>query len=56
MGGASMQVRQTFTTDATLNGVLEVKLACIHQANGRPARIPGRWRQALAGGMPSRAT
>lgn len=47
LGGASMQVRQSFAVGAEAVGVLRIKLACIRRADGRPARIPERWRAAL---------
>ena len=50
MGGASLVVRQDFAVGERRIGALTVKLACIRQADGRPARIPGRWHAALAGG------
>lgn len=48
-GGASVKVRQRF--EAAGQGVadLDMELACVRQADGRPARIPDRWRAALAG-------
>ena len=46
-GGASMLVRQGFAVAGVPTGVLLVRLACIRQADGRPARIPARWRDAL---------
>ncbi len=49
LGGASIVVRQTFMGGELTVGVLQVKLACIRQADGRPARIPGRWRKAFGG-------
>ena len=48
LGGASIVVRQTFAVGERPIGVLQVKLACIRHADGRPARIPERWRTALA--------
>ncbi len=47
LGGASIVVRQTFMVGEQRIGVLQVKLACIRQADGRPARIPARWLQAF---------
>jgi len=47
LGGASIAVRQTFAAGEQTIGALQVKLACIRQANGRPARIPDRWRTAF---------
>ena len=51
LGGASLTVRQAFAAGETHLGVLRVRLACIRQADGRPARIPDRWHKALAAGM-----
>ena len=47
LGGASLLVRQAFTVGEREIGVLKVKLACIRQADGRPARIPEPWATAL---------
>jgi acyl-CoA thioester hydrolase len=49
LGGASVRVRQAFEVGSESVGVLEVKLACIRRSDGRPARIPDRWRAALGG-------
>lgn len=48
-GGASLVLHQAFAVGERALGTLDVKLACIRQADGRPARIPARWRLALAG-------
>ena len=50
LGGASLRVRQDCAVGESPIGVLQVKLACIRQADGRPARIPDPWRGALAAG------
>ena len=47
VGGASIVVRQEFAVGELAIGVLRVKLACIRRENGRPARIPERWRAAF---------
>lgn len=47
LGGASVEVRQRFAVAGVQTGLLRVGLACIRSANGRPARIPPRWRDAL---------
>lgn len=55
---ASVEIRQTITratagtitrTDVTASplAVLDVQLACVRMADGRPARIPARWQAAL---------
>jgi acyl-CoA thioester hydrolase len=53
LGGATVDVRQRFAVargegagEAT--GRLRIGLACIRMADGRPARIPQRWRDALS--------
>ena len=48
LGAASVEVRQTFEADGVQTGRLLVSLACVRQADGRPARIPERWRAALS--------
>lgn len=48
IGGASVSLRQIFSDAAGNLAELEVTLVCIHAANLRPARIPQRWRTALA--------
>ena len=53
LGGASIVARQTFAVGDQPVGVLKVKLACIRQADGRPARIPDRWRMAFGAGLTS---
>ncbi len=47
--GASVDVEQSFTVDGEQTGRLSVGLACIRTSDGRPARIPQRWRDALGG-------
>lgn len=49
MGGASVNVRQRFEVAGQAVAALDIKLACVRRADGRPARIPDRWRLALAG-------
>jgi len=49
MGGASVNVHQRFEAAGRDVAALDIKLACVRQADGRPARIPDRWRAALAG-------
>ncbi len=56
IGGASVELVQRVLRAqaasggaATLLASLEVALACVRVADGRPARIPPRWRAALAG-------
>ena len=47
MGAASVKVRQRFEVAGSPVADLLVKLACVRQADGRPARIPERWRLAM---------
>ncbi|MGI4793403.1 MAG: tol-pal system-associated acyl-CoA thioesterase [Janthinobacterium lividum] len=47
--GASVDVEQRFTVAGEQTGQLSVRLACIRTSDGRPARIPQRWRDALGG-------
>ncbi len=49
MGGASVNVQQRFEAAGQDVAALDIKLACVRQADGRPGRIPDRWRAALAG-------
>ena len=49
LGGASLKLRQSFASGGRQLGVLQAKLACIRQSDGRPARIPLRWHKALGG-------
>ena len=48
LGAATVEVRQAFTAADEKVGSLLVKLACVRRADGRPARIPDRWRAALS--------
>ena len=45
---ASAELRQTVTRDGAALAVLEIELVCVRVADARPARIPPRWKQALA--------
>jgi len=47
LGAATVEVRQGFAVADEAIGSLLVKLACVRRADGRPARIPDRWRDAL---------
>ena len=54
LGGATVDVEQRFWVLDRLGaevetGRLSVGLACIRAVDGRPARIPPRWRAALGG-------
>ena len=53
LGGATIDVRQRFAVArgeeaGEETGRLRIGLACIRMADGRPARIPQRWRDALS--------
>ena len=51
VGAASATLRQSIARDGedrTLV-VVDIQLACVRLADQRPARIPPRWREALAG-------
>jgi acyl-CoA thioester hydrolase len=53
LGGATVDVRQRFAVArgegaGEETGRLRIGLACIRVADGRPARIPQRWRDALS--------
>jgi acyl-CoA thioester hydrolase len=47
LGAATVDVQQRFAAAGEETGRLRVGLACIRVADGRPARIPARWRDAL---------
>ncbi len=49
LGAATVEVRQGFAVGEEATGRLLVTLACVRQGDGRPARIPARWRDALGG-------
>lgn len=57
VGGALVRLRQDFTVLGAVTGAVAVQavgelraeLACVRLADGRPARIPDRWRDALGG-------
>lgn len=53
VAGASVRVRQGFRVAGREIGRLEVQLACVRAADGRPSRIPWRWRAALGGAGPA---
>lgn len=48
IGGAAVDLVQRVVRAETILASLEVGLACVRIADGRPARIPPRWRAALA--------
>ncbi len=47
IGGASCGIRQEFWRERLLAMWAEIDLACVRLDDGRPARIPPRWRAAL---------
>ena len=51
IGAASVELRQTFrrSGDARELVVADVLLACVRRSDMRAARMPARWREALAG-------
>jgi acyl-CoA thioester hydrolase len=49
VGGASVLLRQTVRGPLGVCASLRIKLACVRIGGNRPARIPPRWREALAG-------
>lgn len=46
--GASLDLRQTILRGDARLAEIDLQLACVHAASGRPGRIPMRWRDALA--------
>lgn len=46
---AAVWVRQAFLVEGLRIGALRVRLACVRRDDGRPARIPERWRLVLDG-------
>lgn len=53
LGGATVDLRQRFAVVGAERGSeevvrLRIGLACVRAADGRPARIPQRWRDALS--------
>jgi acyl-CoA thioester hydrolase len=48
VGGASVLLRQTVHGPMGVCASLRIKLACVRIGGNRPARIPPRWREALA--------
>jgi acyl-CoA thioester hydrolase len=51
IGPASVELRQSFhheTEHGRTLAVAEIRLACVRASDLRPARIPPRWRHALA--------
>lgn len=47
MGAATINARQEFRVAGQMLVALDLTLACVRWRDGRPARIPPRWRAAL---------
>jgi acyl-CoA thioester hydrolase len=47
MRAATAILRQDFAVDGRPVASVEVELACVRGADGRPSRIPARWRRAF---------
>jgi acyl-CoA thioester hydrolase len=47
VGGASVLLRQDVRGPEGSCGVLMVRLACVRPGDGRPGRLPQRWRTTL---------
>ncbi len=56
VGGATVVLRQTVRGPGGICAVARIRLACVRIGGNRPARIPPRWRQVLAGMCPDIAT
>ena len=51
IGAAVLDLRQDFIRSEALLVSLDIRLACVRLADQRPARMPSRWRDALAAGL-----
>jgi len=49
VGGATVTLRQDVRGPEGSCAVLTVRLACVKPGEGRPGRLPQRWRAVLAG-------
>jgi len=47
LGGAKATMHQAFSVGSVPVARMDVQLACVRRTDGRPARIPARWRQAF---------
>ncbi len=47
LGAATAMLRQVFLVGDQTVARLDVQLACVRGADGRPSRIPARWRAAM---------
>ena len=47
LGAATTRMRQDFSVGSRAVARMEVQLACVRVADGRPARVPARWRVAF---------
>ena len=50
LGGSSCVVHHDFAVDAVPACRVVTRLVCVREADGRPVRIPDRWRIVFAGG------
>ena len=48
LGAATATLRQDFWAGDRHLVALRIELACVRQRDGKPARIPSRWKQGLA--------
>jgi acyl-CoA thioester hydrolase len=48
LGAATVSLSQDVWAEETLLVTLGIKLACVRRHDGRPGRIPARWRNVLA--------
>jgi acyl-CoA thioester hydrolase len=49
VGGASVVLRQVVRGPSGICASLRIRLACVAIGGNKPARIPPRWREAMAG-------
>ena len=51
IGAAVVDLRQEFLRGDALLVAIDIRLACVRVSDARPARMPARWRDALAAGL-----
>ena len=56
VGGARVVLRQTVSGPQGVCAVIRIHLACVRIEGNKPARIPPRWRKAMAGMRHDRGT